>query len=366
MSKDAISITFDSAPFSAKQEIVFVDKDESLSDFFDCQAQKLIVTDSNVCRLKAARDFIDALCAKKNAVADVFEIPAGEQNKTIENVLAIVKNALDAGMNRKSVFIALGGGVVTDLTGFAASIFMRGASWEAIPTTLLGMVDAAIGGKTGCDFYGGKNILGSFFPARRVLVKTHFAQTLRRKEYFSGLGEAFKTALLFNPALYDFFKTARERVLEKEPDAVMFLARECAREKARVVQEDFMETGNRALLNFGHTFAHALESAAGFGNVTHGDAVAWGIARALDLSRKKRLCAPSYQSEVFACLESFGWQSSPRHTALPSSVTPDDLLRSMKKDKKKLGNLNRLILQRGIADTVIVEVPDDEVRDVLL
>lgn len=363
MSADSICITFDSPPARLSQEIVFAGEGEALGGFFAREERTFFVTDSNVITLKAARDFFDSL--RVRGTIDVFVIPAGEEHKTIDTVLAIVQKALDAGMNRKSVFVGVGGGVVTDLTGFAASIFMRGAAWEAVPTTLLGMVDAAIGGKTGCDFYGGKNIVGSFFPARRVLVKSGWIQTLAQREYFSGLGEAFKTALLFSPPLFDFFKTERSRVLEREERAVAHCARECAAAKARIVQEDFTEQGKRAFLNFGHTFAHALESCAGFGKTPHGDAVAWGIARALELSCAKGLCAPSYRDEVFACMESFGWQTAPRHSAPDASVTADDFLRAMKKDKKKTGGLHRVILQRGIADTVIAEVSDSDVRGVL-
>jgi 3-dehydroquinate synthase len=352
------SIPFEAVhPGSPYQEIFFHEGYAALDALYPREEGFFFVTDSNVAALPPVAGFLKN---KKN----VFVLPAGEEHKTISNVAAIVREALEKGMNRKSVFAGIGGGVVTDMTGFAAAIFMRGAAWEAVPTTLLCMVDAGIGGKTGCDIGGHKNTAGAFFPARRVRVFPEFVSSLPEAEYRSGLGEVLKTALLFDEGLFRLLKDRRDRVLAKDAATVAAIARACAGAKAAVVEEDFMEKGRRAHLNLGHTFAHALESAAGLGAVTHGEAVAWGIGRALEVSLRLGLCAKAYPDEVIPVLASYGWETGPRHPAL-ENVSIDRLLSGIKKDKKNQGGAIRLVLQRGMGDTVVMETEESVIREAL-
>jgi 3-dehydroquinate synthase len=212
-------------------------------------------------------------------------------------------------------------------------------------------------------------MLGSFYPARRIYFFPAFLHSLPEAEYRSGLAEVFKTALLFNAPSFDLFKAGRKSI-----DAnLSLLIRSCVEAKAKIVEEDVTEQGRRAFLNFGHTFAHALESVAGLGSISHGDAVAWGMGRALDLSAALGLCSPAYCAVVFSLLASFGWETRAVHPLLASRAVPQDskalaadiLLAAMKKDKKNRSEKIRVILQTGLAANVIQEVGEDHIRAVL-
>jgi 3-dehydroquinate synthase len=344
-------------------ELFFYDAGPDLVSLYDNAVGRLFVTDTNVAALPYMKDF----CARFSG--ELLMIPAGETHKTIETVLHIVKTALEHNLRRESVFCAIGGGVVSDVTAFAASIFKRGAQLEIVPTTLLAMADAAVGGKTGCDFESYKNMLGSFYPARRIYFFPAFLHSLPEAEYRSGLAEVFKTALIFNAPSFELLKADRKSI-----DANLSpMIRSCVEAKAKIVEEDVTEQGRRALLNFGHTFAHALESVAGLGSISHGDAVAWGIGRALDLSAALELCSPTYRDEVFSVLASYGWETRALHPLLASRTVPpnsealaaDILLAAMKKDKKNRSEKIRMILQTGLAANVIQEVDEDHIRAVL-
>ncbi|MDR1786716.1 MAG: 3-dehydroquinate synthase [Spirochaetaceae bacterium] len=358
MDRPEISIHFDPIhPGSAVQDIEVCPGKPALEELFPRGEGRFFVTDSNVAQRSCAAPFL-------RGAKNLFVLPPGEEHKTLGNVGAIVKAALDCGMNRRGVFTAAGGGVVTDMTGFAASIFMRGALWEALPTTLLAMVDAAIGGKTGCDIEGHKNTAGAFFPARRVRCFPALTSTLTEGEYRSGLAEAFKTALLFDEDLFCLFRDKKNLILSRDPGVLTDMVRVCVCAKAAVVEEDFTEQGRRAFLNLGHTFGHALESVAGLGTVTHGDAVAWGIGRALEVSAMTGLCSPSYRDGAAAVLGAYGWETGPWHPALGRSSV-DDLIAAMRRDKKNRGAGIRLVLQRDFGATVVRETEEELIRRVL-
>lgn len=338
--------------------------------------RRFFVTDKSIAAIPALQNFISKFSENGNGYKVcgndcMIILGAGEKFKTIENVLAIVSGAVDAGFSRQDIFVAIGGGVICDMTGFAASIFKRGASCEFIPTTLLAMVDAAIGGKTGCDFSDYKNMIGAFFPAKKLYVFPEFIMTLPEEEYSSGLAEAVKTAILYDKDAYQMFKTQREKVLAKDPEIISKVIPMCVAAKARVVEKDFLEKGERAFLNLGHTFGHALETVAGLGIITHGAAVAWGISRALALSAEKGFCSKEYASDVCEVLSSYGWDTEPlpscvasgdaSASASTSASTAEKILSAMKKDKKNIGKKIRVILQHGLCDTFITEVDDEAI-----
>jgi 3-dehydroquinate synthase len=340
-------------------ELFFSDTEPDLLSLYsdtDGNSGRLFVTDANVATLPCMKSFFERFSD------ELLIIPAGEKYKTIETVLHIVRTALEHNLRRESVFCAIGGGVVSDLTAFAASIFKRGAQLEIVPTTLLAMADAAVGGKTGCDFESYKNMLGSFYPARRIYFFPFFLRSLPEAEYRSGLAEVFKTALLFDAPSFELFKDGRASV-----DANLSpMIRSCVEAKAKIVEEDVTEQGRRALLNFGHTFAHALESVAGLGAISHGDAVAWGIGRALDLSAALGLCSPAYCGVVFSVLASYGWETRAVHPLLASRTDAAAiLLAAMKQDKKNCSEKIRVILQTGLAANIIQEVSEDCILAVL-
>lgn len=336
------------------------------------KCRRLFTIDTNVAALPALKNFV-ALFGAQKSLPGAYDglgaakgnalviVKAGEKHKTIKTVLQIVTAALDRAFTRKDVFCAIGGGVLTDMTAFAASLYKRGAVCEFVPTTLLAMVDAAMGGKTGCDFDAYKNMIGAFYPARALYVYPDFVQSLNEREYRSGFAEAFKTALLYDKKMFAEISKKRELVKKRDPAFVFKMIQACAKAKARVVQKDMTEKNIRMQLNLGHTFGHALETCAGLGKVAHGDAVAWGIGRALCLSQKLGLCSKEYKEEVFELLKYFGWETA----AAPKYFCPKNgakkILCAMKRDKKNSSSKIRVILQGGLCQTVITEVSDKDI-----
>lgn len=345
--------------------------------------QRIFVTDTSVASLPVMHTFIDFFRGGDFSHPKIEEgfigkrgkdvlliLGAGETFKTIESVLAIVKAALDNNGQRSAVFVGIGGGVITDMTAFAASIFKRGAHCELVPTTLLSMVDAAIGGKTGCDFDSYKNMIGSFFPAQKIHICPSFIESLSPREYRSGMAELVKTALLYEPEFFERIEKNPEALNDRKGSLIKEGIRICVNAKAKVVEQDLTEKNIRMQLNLGHTFGHALESMSGLGVVAHGDGVAWGMARAADLSQRLGLCTKEYANRVKTFLASFGWETEPVHPAMKEKYGSDEeiakiLLNAMKKDKKNSSDKIRFILQENVGETVITEVPEQDILAVL-
>ncbi|MCH5290330.1 MAG: 3-dehydroquinate synthase [Treponema sp.] len=383
MTERAFTLNYPSSSGFNKTDIFFYEgePDPAALLLLPARERRLFVTDSNVASLPAMHRFLEAFMQKKSFLpqnatllaqhnADVLLVlKAGEAFKTVESVLSIVQTALEENMGRQDVFVAIGGGVVTDMTGFAASIFKRGVKSDFVPTTLLAMVDAAVGGKTGCDFCGYKNMVGSFSPARTLHVWPRFVQSLPESEYSSGLAEALKTALLFSPELWQVFSEQKDSVSARNSAVLEQTISGCVSAKAAIVQEDLLEHGRRAFLNFGHTFGHALEAVAGMGTISHGAAVAWGMGRALDLSVQKSFCTESYATETKAVLERYGYDMAPIPSVLSGikkTEAAQRLLEAMRKDKKnKSGDAFRVVVQGGLCKTFITEVDDSAILKVL-
>lgn len=333
------------------------------------EQQRLFVTDTNVAKLDFMQDFINSEEFKnqeKNAKNVLLILPAGEAYKNIETELKIIRCALDHNFNRNCLFIGIGGGVISDMTAFAASIFKRGVDVEFVPTTLLADVDAALGGKTGCDFENYKNMIGSFYPAKTLNVWSYFIQTLPENEFISGLAEAIKTAFLFSQDSCNLILKEKDNIIKRNPELLEKIILECARSKAKIVQEDFKEKGNRAFLNLGHTFGHALEAVAGLGKITHGQAVAWGMGRAFDLAYNLGKANKSYVDECKKILSDFGYDMNPEPLVLKTiSNSQEKLLNAMKKDKKNYTSAIRVILMEKSQSPLITEVSDKDILSVL-
>lgn len=345
--------------------------------------QRIFVTDTNVASLKQMQPFINFFRGENYSQPKIENgftgtrgkdilliLGSGEPFKTIESVLAICKAAIDSNAKRSAVFTGIGGGVITDMTAFAASIFKRGATCELVPTTLLSMVDAAIGGKTGCDFDSYKNMIGSFFPAQKIHIIPSFIQSLPENEYRSGMAEVVKTALLYSKELFGKLASKQEILQNRKDPLVEEMIKICVNAKAAVVEQDLTEKNIRMQLNLGHTFGHALETRAGLGKVSHGDAVAWGIARAAELSKKIGLCTENYVQTVKTVLSSFGWETQPLHSALNGKFASEkeaalSLFEAMKKDKKNASSKVRFVLQEDVGETVITEADEKDVLSVL-
>ena len=210
----------------------------------------------------------------------VVEMPDGENHKTIPVLERVARKLLKLGADRKSVLVAFGGGVVGDLTGFLAAIYMRGVDYVQIPTTLLAQVDASIGGKTGVNLRDGKNLLGSFYQPRAVLADPAVLSTLPDREFRSGLYEALKCGVVGNCEIFSRLESNRDPILQRDAATLEWLITECMKFKSGVVAEDERESGRRRILNFGHTVGHALEAETGFKHFLHGEAVAWGMVAA--------------------------------------------------------------------------------------
>lgn len=361
-----------------KTDILFYSGKNDLCSLYlsaENKRNRLFVTDTNIASL--CTDFISHFTdenADNIKAPSIFKkgndtlciLGAGEKYKTIENVLEIVRAALNSNFNRNCLFVAIGGGVLSDMTGFAASMFKRGVDVEFVPTTLLSDVDASIGGKTGCDFDSYKNMIGAFYPAKKIHIWSSFIQSLPQNEFISGLGEVVKTAFLFSPELTEILKTQKEKVMSRNEEVLQKIITICAKAKAKTVHEDFKEKGIRAYLNYGHTFGHALETVAGLGKISHGEAVAWGIERALELSLDKNLCSAEFANECKSILFDYGFCTDPLPQIIkdiPNATLA--LVSAMHKDKKNSGSCVKVILQKTGQSTFITEVQDNEILEVL-
>ncbi len=284
---------------------------------------------------------------------------SGERRKTWASIEKIERAAVDLGMGRDSVMVAVGGGIVCDLAAFAASIYMRGCRLKLVPTTLLAMVDAAVGGKTGINFLGFKNMLGSFYPAEEIHIFSAALDMLPDREYRSGLAEVIKTALLGDRELYDILVREIDGILKRDPAIMEEVVRRCVALKGRIVEEDLREEGVRAHLNLGHTFAHALEAVKGLKGWIHGEAVAWGIAGAMELGVQEGVTDPVYAGQVRDLLDLYGFRLS------AGKLKTEAILHAMRKDKKRIKGSLRVVLQKDLGETIVVEIEEQTVAKIL-
>ena len=270
---------------------------------------------------------------------EIFVLKDGEKQKNIKNYLKITKKAIELGLTRKDILIAIGGGVVGDLTGFVASTYMRGIDFIQIPTTLLSMVDSSVGGKTAIDLEEAKNIIGTFYQPKAVFININFLNTLNDRQFKSGLGEILKYAFIENSCgykmqlyLFEFLTLGCEKILQKEPLTIIRMIEYCLKLKIAVVNQDEKEGGLRKILNFGHTLAHALETITKYKKYTHGEAVVYGMFFIINWSYKKEYITYSYYRLSIELLEKYGFR------ALKKEYPIEKLVEIMKKDKKAAAN----------------------------
>jgi 3-dehydroquinate synthase len=268
-------------------------------------------------------------------------LPPGEDKKNWEAVETILKAARKHGLGRDGLFIGIGGGVICDLTAFAASVYMRGAALALVPTTLLCMVDASLGGKTGFDLENIKNFAGSFYPAKGIVIATEVLSTLPEREWKSGIAELIKTAILDQDgksfeALKEPFDPA------SQGDKLLSLIERAIAVKGKIVEEDPQENGTeRVLLNLGHSFGHALESALGLGTISHGEAVAWGMARACELGLKLGICPAERAAAILAVLGAWGYETA---VPWPRPLNMQAFEDALQSDKKKKAGMLRFVV----------------------
>ncbi|MCC6006056.1 MAG: 3-dehydroquinate synthase [Rhodobacteraceae bacterium] len=317
----------------------------------------------------AAAHHLAPLCdslARAGIEAVVLELPPGEATKSWAGLARVVEWLLEARVERRDMVLALGGGVTGDLAGFAAAILRRGVRFVQLPTTLLAQVDSSVGGKTGINTPQGKNLVGAFHQPALVLADTDTLDTLPARELRAGYAEVVKYGALGDAAFFAWLEEAGPRLLAG--DAAL-RARAVARSvemKAGIVARDETETGERALLNLGHTFGHALEAACGYtGRLLHGEGVALGMGLALDLSARLGLCPPDAPARLRAHLRACGLPAT--LADLPGDLPPaEDLIALMAQDKKVEGGRLRLVLARDIGAAFVTgDVPPDDLRAVL-
>ncbi|MDP2639820.1 MAG: 3-dehydroquinate synthase, partial [Betaproteobacteria bacterium] len=285
---------------------------------------------------------------------DCYTVPPGEASKTVATASGIYDWLIERKAERGHVVIALGGGVVTDLAGYVAATFARGLPLVHVPTSLLAMVDAAIGGKVGVNHPRAKNMIGAFYQPRLVLADTAVLESLPPRELSAGLAEVIKHGLVRDEGFVAWLEQNVEKLLACEPEALAHAVRRCCEIKAAVVAEDERETGVRALLNFGHTFGHAIESGLGYGKWLHGEAVAAGMVMAADLSRRMGYIAQADVDRVVALF------ARARLPTAPPDVAPARLMELMALDKKaEAGQLRFILLDSIGAASIRAEVPAD-------
>ncbi|HLI76649.1 MAG TPA: 3-dehydroquinate synthase [Acidobacteriaceae bacterium] len=284
----------------------------------------------------------------------VLHVPAGEAHKRLPTVERLAEELSSHGADRDSVLLALGGGVIGDLTGFLAAIYMRGIPYVQVPTTLLAQVDSSVGGKTGANLAAGKNLVGAFHHPLAVYADITTLRTLPAAELRAGLQEAVKSAIIRDPDLFDFLEREGESVRHGDPEALQHVVAACVRIKAEVVEADEREGNLRMILNLGHTLGHAIEAATHYTQLLHGEAVAWGMLASLEIAQRRATVTPAEADRISHLIRAYG----PLRTF---SATAEQLVNLTARDKKNRSGTRSFVLPVGIGDaTVVHEVTDGE------
>jgi 3-dehydroquinate synthase len=281
-----------------------------------------------------------------------IDIPDGEEYKNLDTLKLIYDRLIEEGLDRGAFIVALGGGVVGDVAGYAAASYLRGISFVQVPTTLLAQVDSSVGGKTGVNHEKGKNLIGAFYQPLMVMVDVATLSTLSDREYLCGLAEVIKYGVVLDRQLFDFLESHAERLLARDTECLLKVIRSCCSLKAGVVAQDERETGLRAVLNYGHTFGHAVESLTGYGRFKHGEAVAIGMVQAAKISEAMGYGQRGETERIVALVKSLGLP-----TELPE-FRAEEYAEALMHDKKvKSGGIN-FVFNKGIGDFLIARVTD--------
>jgi 3-dehydroquinate synthase len=319
----------------------------------------LVVTDERVV------PHAEAVAASLRSVGfrtAVTALPAGEETKSLFWLSRLYDDLASIPADRRTPVVAVGGGVVGDLAGFAAATYNRGLPLVMVPTTLLAMVDSSVGGKTGINHAAGKNLIGAFHQPAGVWIDTRFLDTLPKREYVSGLAEVVKYGVILDGPFFEYLEQNTRGLHDRDPVVIRAIVSRSCRLKADVVEKDEREeTGLRAVLNYGHTFAHAFETVAGYGTWLHGEAVAAGMVCASRLAEKMEMIPPDMTARQMALLQSLGLPTAP----LPSWPV-DDLIAVMRRDKKATTGKLRFVLPTRIGEVRLVDdVPEAFICEVI-
>ena len=321
--------------------------------------QVLVVTNETLAPL-----FLNAVMQRlQGKRAHSLVLPDGEAHKSLTQASLIFERLSEMQASRDVTLIALGGGVIGDLTGFAAALWMRGVPFVQIPTSLLAMVDSSVGGKTAVNLASGKNLVGAFWQPSAVFIDVAALATLPQRQLSAGLSEVVKYGAIADPQFFAWLEANASALLARDADALQFaIARSCAH-KAGVVARDERELGERALLNFGHTFGHALEAASHYRGVLHGEAIAMGMVRAARLSTLLGVAPACDAERLRTLLANLYLPVALNSRADTQDFAPSELLELMRLDKKALSGVLRLILWRGIGQAFIGSASDAQIID---
>jgi 3-dehydroquinate synthase len=319
----------------------------------------LVITDENV-EVPHGKLAAQSL-ANAGATVDVFVVPPGEQTKCADSVDALWNQLLDVGADRKSVVVAVGGGVVGDLAGFVAATFARGLAFVQVPTTLLAQVDSSVGGKVGINLAGAKNMVGAFWQPSGVLIDTSVLATLPDREYRAGLAEVVKYGVILDAPFFEYLEGRAAQLIARDPPTLEHVVTRCCQLKAQVVAGDEREeTGLRSVLNYGHTFCHALETVTGYGSLLHGEAVSIGMLCASRLAERLGRVDRAFTHRQHRLLAALG---------LPvefPAVDHDQIIAAMAHDKKVEHGRLRFVLPTQMGHVELVgDVAETDVRAAL-
>ncbi len=318
--------------------------------------QKIAVVVNPTVKALYGKRLVESLKTQGFMVMSII-IPDGEQYKSLDWANAIYTALLTNAFDRTSAIVALGGGVIGDLAGFAAATYMRGIPFVQVPTTLLAMVDSSVGGKTGVNHPMGKNMIGAFHQPRKVLMDLDALKSLPKPEFLSGMAEVIKYGVIRDSAFFDYLDVNRDRILGLDADALAHVVRRSCELKAEVVGRDEREGGLRAILNFGHTVGHAVEKAENY-TMRHGEAVAIGMVYASRLAHSAGLCDPVVPERVEKLIASYGLPTSLR--SLTRKPTVQELMDTMQIDKKADAGKVKFILPTKIGEVVITKEWEEE------
>jgi 3-dehydroquinate synthase len=280
----------------------------------------------------------------------MIEIPDGEEYKCAATLSGVYDELIEAGLDRKSCVVALGGGVVGDLAGFAAATYLRGIPFVQVPTTLLAQVDSSVGGKTAIDHPRGKNLIGAFYQPRLVLIDVETLSTLPDREYRAGLAEVIKYGVAIDRPFFEYLEQNAEKICAMDQDCLEIVIRRCCEIKAHVVELDEKESGLRAILNYGHTLGHAFETVAGYRELVHGEAVALGMVLAARISSVLGHCSEADVERVTALISRLGLQT------LPPKAERSALLEAIETDKKSCNGRIGFICNQGIGSFAVEQL----------
>ena len=287
-------------------------------------------------------------------------VPDGEEHKNLQTLASIYDRLVAERFERKSCILALGGGVVGDLAGFAAATYLRGIPYVQVPTTLLAQVDSSVGGKTAVNHQSGKNLIGAFYQPRLVLIDVEVLRSLPRRELVAGLAEVIKYGIIEDPALFHLLEQEIKRLTGLDRELLIEVIARCCAIKARVVEKDERDEDYRAVLNFGHTIGHALEAVTGYKQFLHGEAVGIGMAKAAAISAQQRFCDQSSLERIRRLIQKAGLPLE-----IPPEVSMQGLIDAMEVDKKSVGGKIKFVICAAIGKTCFQSLTPEEILSAL-